>query len=314
MGIPIGTKYGNLTTIEKPKKTNGVYGVLCECSCGNKKIFQPSVLKNGRTKKCRECSRTPLPDKYGDFINLKHKVGDDRKLYVEMECKNCHNIKISKKSTINGEWNINCPVCKEETSQNGICITLFKKIKLNALKRNIKFLITSKYLNDLYITQNKKCALTGVDIFLAPKSIRVNHDVTTASLDRIDSSLGYVEGNVRWVHKVINQFISDFSDDEVFYLCDLILKNNNVVNNNLDINSINKLKQRNNKNTTKKKIEGNPTKKPISQYSLNMVLIREYSSINEAVRELNLISPLGIISTCKGRQKSSGGFIWKYKK
>lgn len=316
MGTPIGTKYGDLTTIELPKKINRAYLVLCRCKCGIEKIFHLNSLKSTRTKRCRECSRKPLPEEYSDFINLKHTHQEGGKLMVEMECKNCHYVKISKKSTINGKWNIHCPICREETSEKGICITLFKKIKSNALRRNIEFLITSKYLNDLYITQSKKCALTGVYIFLTPKNIRINHHINTASLDRIDSSLGYVEGNVRWVHKVINQFISDFSDGEVFYLCSLLLQNNKITSNDFDINKINKinkLKQRNNENTTNKKREGSPKKKPVYQYSLDGTLIKEYPSINQAARELGYPSPSGIIGCCKGKQKSTCGFTWEYK-
>jgi hypothetical protein len=313
MGIPIGTRFGSLVTLEKPKKTNKTYGVLCKCDCGNEKIFQTSSLRNGRTKRCIECSRTPLPKEYCNFTNLKHSKDKSGKLIVEMECMKCKNIKIVKKAIINGKYKVNCPVCNEETSDKGICITIFKKIKANADKRNIEFLITSEYLYNLYIKQNKKCALTGVDIILVPKSIRTNHNINTASLDRIDSTKGYIENNIRWVHKTINQFISDFSDDEVFYLCNLILKNNTITDNNININDINKLKQRNTLNTKNKKQKYNPKKKPVQQYSLDMVLIKTYSSINEAIRELNIPSPSGIIATCKGKQKSSGGFIWKYK-
>lgn len=35
---------------------------------------------------------------------------------------------------------------------------------------------------------------------------------STASLDRIDSSLGYERGNVRWIHKTVNRMKSDGSD------------------------------------------------------------------------------------------------------
>ena len=41
--------------------------------------------------------------------------------------------------------------------------------------------------------------------------------------------------------------------------------------------------------------------------------IKEWDSINEARDYLGYKSEMGIIGTCKGRQKSSGGFIWKYK-
>jgi hypothetical protein len=49
----------------------------------------------------------------------------------------------------------------------------------------------------LYLTQQRRCALSGVEIGFGV-------DRTTASLDRIDSSLGYVDGNLQWLHKDIN--------------------------------------------------------------------------------------------------------------
>lgn len=51
--------------------------------------------------------------------------------------------------------------------------------------------------------------------------------------------------------------------------------------------------------------------KKILQYDLNMNLIKEWNSITEAKLELNLTN----ISKClRGVCKTSGGFIWKYKK
>ena len=37
----------------------------------------------------------------------------------------------------------------------------------------------------------------------------------TASLDRIDSTKGYVPGNIQWVHKDINRIKNKFSMDEL---------------------------------------------------------------------------------------------------
>jgi hypothetical protein len=48
----------------------------------------------------------------------------------------------------------------------------------------------------------------------------------TASLDRIDSSKGYVEGNVQWVHKRINIMKNDLSDSEFIEWCRVVSKNN----------------------------------------------------------------------------------------
>ena len=82
---------------------------------------------------------------------------------------------------------------------------------------------------DLYLKQNKKCALTGLDICFG---IYGNDKLggtrpQTASLDRIDSTKGYLVGNVQWVHKDINNIKQDYSVDELIEYCDLIIKHKN---------------------------------------------------------------------------------------
>ena len=61
----------------------------------------------------------------------------------------------------------------------------------------------------------------------------------------------------------------------------------------------------------KEKIYANT--KPILQFSKNGELIAEYSSLTEASRQTGC-SASHICSCCKGRLKTCGGFIWKYKK
>ena len=53
-------------------------------------------------------------------------------------------------------------------------------------------------------------------------------------------------------------------------------------------------------------------KKPILQYDLEGNFIKEWPGVIDAERELGIFS--GSISTvCKGKQKTAGKFIWKYK-
>lgn len=99
------------------------------------------------------------------------------------------------------------------------------KIKLNAKKRGLEFDITPEYMWNLFIRQNKKCALSGVNLLFKKKS-RDSCENQTASLDRIDSSKGYVSGNVQWVHKRINQIKMDMSDNELLRWASLIYKYN----------------------------------------------------------------------------------------
>jgi hypothetical protein len=70
---------------------------------------------------------------------------------------------------------------------------------------------------NLFLTQDRKCALTGLQIQLGNER--------TASLDRIDSSLGYVYGNVQWVHKDINRMKNTLPQGKFVALCHLVSEN-----------------------------------------------------------------------------------------
>ncbi len=52
--------------------------------------------------------------------------------------------------------------------------------------------------------------------------------------------------------------------------------------------------------------------KSIIQYDMDMNFIKEYSSVKNAAESIGS-SPSVISACCKGKYKSSGGFIWKYK-
>lgn len=80
--------------------------------------------------------------------------------------------------------------------------------------------ISIDYAWDLFIKQNRKCALTGLELSFA--STNSKYWETTASLDRIDSSKGYLEGNVQWVHKDINKMKLTHSTDKFIDYCKLV--------------------------------------------------------------------------------------------
>lgn len=82
------------------------------------------------------------------------------------------------------------------------------------------------------------------------------------------------------------------------------------------IQKITQTKKQNPRNTTPELIEKyrqtSTLKKPIYQFLINGDFVREFESINDASRSLGIRND-GISACLRGLQKSSGGFIWKYK-
>lgn len=108
------------------------------------------------------------------------------------------------------------------------------KVHKRTKRNNLEFNVTKEYLNDLFFKQDGKCNLSGLEITF-PKSWK---DKTyTASLDRIDSSLGYIVGNVQWVHKHINVMKNIYPQDMFIFMCNQVAithKTNKLPLENLD--------------------------------------------------------------------------------
>lgn len=94
-------------------------------------------------------------------------------------------------------------------SPNSISHTYWTAIKASAASRGLVFELTIEEAFDLVVSQEYLCALSGEPLVLG----------VNASLDRIDSTLGYVTGNVQWTDKTINRLKSNFQEVEFVDLC-----------------------------------------------------------------------------------------------
>jgi len=90
------------------------------------------------------------------------------------------------------------------------------------VKKHLEFAITMEYAWSLYVAQDRLCALSGVLLKMSPKSMKKG--ATTASLDRIDSTKGYVVGNVQWVHAVLNDLKGNMDEDVFIQWCQLVAR------------------------------------------------------------------------------------------
>jgi hypothetical protein len=108
---------------------------------------------------------------------------------------------------------------------NGITGAMLYRIKREALRRKLEFSVSSEQLWDRFKKQNGICAISGKPITLPTNRDDERNYNFTASLDRIDSSIGYVDGNVQWVHKMVNRMKWDLNQNEFIEWC-LLISNN----------------------------------------------------------------------------------------
>ena len=148
---------------------------ICKCDCGRMADVNTNYLMRGLSKTC----------------------GNKECSYHRQDYSN------------NGRNNVKFTGYEEISGQ------FWSSYRCGAKRREFEFDISIEYAWDLFIKQNRKCALTKKDIFFG----KTNTSEKTASLDRIDSKIGYVEGNVHWIHKDINQMKMDMSMEKFISLC-----------------------------------------------------------------------------------------------
>lgn len=83
-------------------------------------------------------------------------------------------------------------------------------------RRGLSFRVSKRFLWALFVKQGKRCALSGLPLNFG--RISFPHE-TSASLDRIDSALGYTRKNVQWVHKATNKIKRDVEQVAFIQMC-----------------------------------------------------------------------------------------------
>jgi len=146
-------------------------------------------------------------------------------------CK-CGNETTAEASTLQSGMKTNCGCDRKKVGRNHrrwrgygeLSLTRYTAIKVSAKKRKIEFGLTIEYLWNLFLKQNRKCALSGEDLIFDTRKRMLD---ATASVDRIDPTKGYVAGNVQWVHKDINYMKSYLTENRFYEWIDKIYKYKN---------------------------------------------------------------------------------------
>jgi len=174
------------------------------------------------TLTCDTCNKEF--EKARNEYNRRIRLGKD-KFYCSLSCsgKSPESVKniVSNRSGY-PVWELNNPKKHDEYSK-------FRPI-LKMLRDRIKrkprdFNLTLEYLKEIWDKQNGKCPFTNFDLELRTYKNDSQLNIKSASLDRIDNSKGYVQGNVRFVSVMFNFARNKFSDEEVIEFAQAVIKN-----------------------------------------------------------------------------------------
>ena len=233
--VQIGQKFGRWEVIDNNFIVRNTHRyVKCRCECGTEQLVPSANLLRERTKSCKHCvalSRRiiiPTGAKSKNWtITGNTYINKHQNFLYEVQC-DCGNTRwMTASEFYNKNKAIQCKNCaaiergKASKIKNGVVGDLdankYGKIKRTAEHRNIEFNVSQEYLWELYENQNKLCAITNDPIL----------DINKASLDRIDSSIGYIEGNVQWVTKQANLSKHVMSMEELYEFCTKVLNHAN---------------------------------------------------------------------------------------
>lgn len=163
--------------------------------------------------------RKPLPENIVLIGNTKTKSGQIKPQYSVtcLFCGKARNITRYDHATRLGKHP--CKTCSNKNNNpqgeiEGVRVSWFNKFKISATHRSLEWDITIEDVSLLLSEQASRCALSGMEI-----STRGDLKTITASIDRIDNSIGYTKENIQLVHKKINMMRGTLTVEEFIDFC-----------------------------------------------------------------------------------------------
>jgi hypothetical protein len=229
----LNKKFGRLSIIKILDNSEGRRKCICKCDCGKEIETQVKSILNGNTKSCgclqkeatsqaRSCNLQG--EKFGRLVVIKRVNKENNKKAVSWLCKcECGNERIVISENLNNGNTKSCG-CLWMERANGIHysernndLDCFRPILANlhsSRGRKKGFDLDLNYLKELWDKQKGICPFLGIDLIPLGWD-GVSDPIYTASIDRIDSSKGYVKGNIIFVSVMINYAKNKFEIEKL---------------------------------------------------------------------------------------------------
>lgn len=164
---------------------------------------------------------------FGLLTAIKIDTTKHNRIFWICECK-CGNIKSVASKHLRGGSITSCGCAKLHIGNTArtwrghgeISKKYFTNTLKGAIQRNLEFSISIDDMWDVFLKQERKCALTGENIYFRNRA----NSEQTASIDRINSNEGYNIENIQWVHKDVNLMKQNLSEDKLFEICKQIVE------------------------------------------------------------------------------------------
>lgn len=184
------------------KKINGRKHVLLECAHSGEKFWKDKSEYTRRTKE---------NPNYAFYKNAKNKAAAaGEKGFKHLESWNCKNNPILSNYTKAG---------KRQDKYSPFRYFVNKaRSRINGYPHGQelkKFDITVELLLELWESQKGKCAITGVKMELPKTTYSPRNSPSCASLDRIDTSKGYMKDNVEFICQFVNLGKNNYSKNQI---------------------------------------------------------------------------------------------------
>lgn len=217
--ISVQHRYGKWTVQSKSKLPRRW---TCLCDCGNRCEVLGYHLVSGASQQCKKCAQTEAVNLESGIINNNWTLIETFKRDGNTKCKcrcKCGRVGTMAVYAFTSGSSRQCKKCANWTGFGDISGSYWTSLIRGAIKRGLKFTVTIEYAWDIFIKQNKKCELSGLDIDFQRNRSKAVKSNQTASLDRIDSTKGYEIGNIQWVHKDINNMKLNHTQEYFIDLC-----------------------------------------------------------------------------------------------
>lgn len=221
-----------------PRKYEGyVVPVDTKCpECGRRFQALPCKVFAGRTKRCDSCNRRLTSNRSRkNIVGLRHHFlvalhPTERRVrnsIVWAFACDCGRIVYYTLAELRPRKSCGCRWHRVGSDSAGwkgcgdMPRSVWAVIQCGARIRRLPVEISLEECWNLFVTQDGKCALSGVHLQFGSARQRVER---TASLDRIDSNRGYTSENVQWVHKTVNKIKRNLTIERFVYLCGLVAR------------------------------------------------------------------------------------------